>query len=167
MFKLISSKHEKVFIKYSKVTERSRHKIKVIRQKGEYQNDGYKKTEHARSSGKQTFITLWYAHVECVIRGKKCLFFGKLAVIYFLVTIVSRLVFLPYVITDENFALILLIVISKILYPLKVLYPWHIILLALLVSPIFKVITRPRKVCGFFRPSQNVISSFQKTLFLK
>ena len=36
----------------------------IIRQKGEYQTEGNKKTKHAKFSEKQTFLTPWYAHVR-------------------------------------------------------------------------------------------------------
>ena len=36
----------------------------VVRQKGEFQNRGNKKTKHANFSGKRTFLTPWYAHVQ-------------------------------------------------------------------------------------------------------
>ena len=36
----------------------------VIRQKGELQNECFKKTKHAKFSEKQTFLTPWYAHVR-------------------------------------------------------------------------------------------------------
>ena len=45
----------------------------VIRQKGEYQNGYCKKTKHAKFSEKRTFF-------------QKCLFFGKLGALCFLVT---------------------------------------------------------------------------------
>ena len=35
----------------------------VIKQKGESQNGSFKKTKHAKSSEKLTFLTPWYAHV--------------------------------------------------------------------------------------------------------
>ena len=36
----------------------------VIRQKGESQNECFKKTKHAKFSEKRTFLTPWYAHVR-------------------------------------------------------------------------------------------------------
>ena len=51
----------------------------VIRQKGESQNGGYKKTKHVKFSEKLKFP-----------------FFGKFGVLCFLVTPVSRFAFLPY-----------------------------------------------------------------------
>ena len=43
-------------------------KSSVIRQKGESQNGGNKKSKHAKFSEKQTFLTPWYAHVRVRIR---------------------------------------------------------------------------------------------------
>ena len=60
----------------------------VIRQKGKSQNGCFKKTKHAKFSGKQTFLTPWYA--------KKCSFFGKFVVLCFLETSVLRFALLPY-----------------------------------------------------------------------
>ena len=51
----------------------------VITQKGESQNGCYKKTKHAKLSGKQTFFTPWYAH-----GGKKIRFSKNLASFAFL-----------------------------------------------------------------------------------
>ena len=39
-------------------------KSSVIRQKGESQNGGNKKSKHAKFSEKRTFLTPWYAHVS-------------------------------------------------------------------------------------------------------
>ena len=63
----------------------------VIMQKGESRNGCFKKTKHAKFSGKQTFLTPWY-----VSGGKKCLFSGKFGVLCFLETPVLRSVLLPY-----------------------------------------------------------------------
>ena len=35
----------------------------VIRQKGESQNECFKKTKHAKFSEKRTFLTPWHAHI--------------------------------------------------------------------------------------------------------
>ena len=40
-----------------------------IRQKGESQNECFKKAKHAKISEKQTFLTSRYAHVRVRIRG--------------------------------------------------------------------------------------------------
>ena len=37
-------------------------KALVVRQKGESQNGGGKKTKHSKFSEKRTFLSLWYAH---------------------------------------------------------------------------------------------------------
>ena len=82
----------------------------VMRKKGESQNECFKKTKHAKFSEKRTFLTPWYAHVRktnisyppdthmyvCVSGGKKCSFFKKLDVLYFLETPVLRFALLPY-----------------------------------------------------------------------
>ena len=47
----------------------------VIRQKGESQNECFKKAKHANISEKQTCV--------CVSGGKKCLFFGNFGVLCF------------------------------------------------------------------------------------
>ena len=60
----------------------------TIRQKGECQNDYYKKTKHAKFSEKGTFVTPLYAHTHvCVSGGKKCLFLREFGVLCFLVTL--------------------------------------------------------------------------------
>ena len=41
----------------------------VIRQNGESQNEGNKKTKNAKFSKEWTFLTSWYAHVRTRIRG--------------------------------------------------------------------------------------------------
>ena len=56
----------------------------------------FKKTNHAKFSEKQTFLTPWYAHVCGHIRGKKCSFFGKFGVVCFLETHVLRFALSPY-----------------------------------------------------------------------
>ena len=56
----------------------------IIRQKGERQNGGYKKTKHS--------------HVRVNIRGKEMFFFffGKFDVLCFVVTTIFRIILLPY-----------------------------------------------------------------------
>ena len=68
----------------------------TIRQKGDSQNRYYKKINHVKFSEKRVFLTPWYAQVHVRIRGKKCSFFGKFGVLYFLVTPVLRFTLLPY-----------------------------------------------------------------------
>ena len=48
----------------------------MVRQNGESQNRGNKKTKRAKLSKKQTFFTPWYG-------SKKCLLFGKFDVVLF------------------------------------------------------------------------------------
>ena len=50
----------------------------VIKQKGESQNGYFKKTKHAKFSGKRTFLAPWYAHV-----GAFCLITDDLILCYF------------------------------------------------------------------------------------
>ena len=64
-----------------------------ISQNGESQNGCYKKSKDDKLSEKQTFLT-----TLCVSEGK-CSFFGKLGVLCFLVTLVSR--FVLYLITGN------------------------------------------------------------------
>ena len=47
----------------------SHYNSSVIRQKGESQNGGNKKTKHAKFSDKKTFLTPWYAHVRLPLFG--------------------------------------------------------------------------------------------------
>ena len=68
----------------------------VIRQKGKSQNRWFKKTKLAKLPEKQTFITLWYAHICVIQRDKKCLFFGKFGILCFLETCILRFALLPY-----------------------------------------------------------------------
>ena len=67
----------------------------VIRQKGESQNGCFKKTKPIKFSEKRTFLAP-DTHTVCVSRGKKCSFFGKFDVLYFLETPVLRFALLPY-----------------------------------------------------------------------
>ena len=53
-------------------------------QKGESQNDINKKTKQAKFSEKQAFLTSCYRDVPLLLRGKKCSFFGKFGVLFFL-----------------------------------------------------------------------------------
>ena len=65
----------------------------VLKQKGECQSGGNKKTKRVIYSKKWTFLYPWYADVRVhlfVSRGKKCLFFGKYDVFCFLVNSVFR-----------------------------------------------------------------------------
>ena len=62
----------------------------IKRQKGEYQNEGNKKTKHAKFSEKQTFLTPWYAHV------RNFRFFAKFGMFWFFVNSISRFAFLSY-----------------------------------------------------------------------
>ena len=50
----------------------------VIRQKGESQNEGFKKTKHAKFSAKQAFLTSWHPHVRVRIRGVRNVCFQKI-----------------------------------------------------------------------------------------
>ena len=68
----------------------------TIRHKGKYQNGCYKKRKHVKFSEKRTFLTPWYANVRVRIRGRKCSFFGKFSVLWFLVTPVLRVALLSY-----------------------------------------------------------------------
>ena len=52
-------------------------KLLVIRKKGQSQNGCYKKTKHAKSSKKQTFLTPWYTHARVRIRGEEMFVFPK------------------------------------------------------------------------------------------
>ena len=61
----------------------------------EYQDGCFKKTKLAKFPEKVTFLTPWYTHVVGVPRGKKCLVFGKLGLLYFLKTTVLRFALLP------------------------------------------------------------------------
>ena len=54
------------------------------------QNDGNKKTKHAKFSKKWTFLILM------VSMGKKCLFFGKFSMFYFFVSSVLTFAIFPY-----------------------------------------------------------------------
>ena len=54
-------------------------KSSVIRQKGESENAGNKKTKQAKFSLKQTFLTPWYAHVSVRMGGKNVCFTENLA----------------------------------------------------------------------------------------
>ena len=54
----------------------------AIRQKGESQNRGNKKTKHSKFSEKLLFLTPWDTCVY-VSWGKKCFFFGKFGVFFF------------------------------------------------------------------------------------
>ena len=56
----------------------------IIRPKDEYQNMCFKKTKHLKFYEKQTFL------------GKKCSFFGKFDVLYFLEIPILRLALLPH-----------------------------------------------------------------------
>ena len=62
-------------------------KWSLIRQKGESQNRCFKKTKDAKFYDKRIFFTPG---------GKKCSFFEKIDVLYFLETSVLRLALLPY-----------------------------------------------------------------------
>ena len=65
------------------------HNPSVIRQKGESQNRDKKKSEYAKFSEKQTFLTL-------LIRTRTtCSFFGKFGVLCFVISVL-RFVLLPY-----------------------------------------------------------------------
>ena len=68
----------------------------LIRKKGESQNARNKKTKRAKFSEKRIFLNPQYAYVRSQIRSKKFSFFGKFAVLCFLVTSVLRFAFLPY-----------------------------------------------------------------------
>ena len=68
----------------------------AIRQKGESQNVYYNKTKHTKFCEERPFLTPWYAHVRVRIRVKKYLFFEKVGVLCFLVTLVLRFGLLPH-----------------------------------------------------------------------
>ena len=69
----------------------------VIRQKGESRNGCFKKRKHGKFSEKRIFLTLIRTRTcVCVSGGKKCWFFGKFGVLYFLETAVLRFALLPY-----------------------------------------------------------------------
>ena len=75
-------------------------KLSLIRQKGESQNGGNKKTKHTKFSEKKKnpehFLPL-DTHTYVFVSGsKKCSFLGKLGVLYFPVTFVFKFAFLPY-----------------------------------------------------------------------
>ena len=65
--------------------------LSVIRQKGESQNGGNKKTKQVKFSEKRTFLSPWYPHVRVHQGGKKCPFFRKFGMLCFLVTSILRL----------------------------------------------------------------------------
>ena len=50
----------------------------VIRQKGESQNGGLKKTKYIKYSEKRTYLTTWYAHVRVGIMGYEMFIFRKI-----------------------------------------------------------------------------------------
>ena len=62
----------------------------VIRQKGESQNGGNKKTKHANFPKNERFLRPDSHTYVCESGGKKCSFFGKFGVLCFLVTFVLR-----------------------------------------------------------------------------
>ena len=64
------------------------HKSSVIRQKGESQNEYFKKAKHSEISENQTFLI--FQTYACVSGGKKGLFFGKFGVLWFLKTPVLK-----------------------------------------------------------------------------
>ena len=66
----------------------------VIKPKGKSQNGCFKKTKHAKFSGKWTYLTL--THVRLVSGGKKFSFLRKFGVLCFLETLVLRFVLSPY-----------------------------------------------------------------------
>ena len=66
--------------------------LSVIRQKGESQNGGKKKTNHAEFSEKRTFLTPEY-FVKCAYQGVRNAHFRKIWRVLFLVISVLRL---PY-----------------------------------------------------------------------
>ena len=77
-------------------------KSSVIRQKGETQNEFFKKTKNAKFSEKRIFLTPWYAHVRVHIRGLEMFVFSEnLARFAFLKRPFCDLPF--YLITDEIF----------------------------------------------------------------
>ena len=65
------------------------HNPSVIRQKGESQNRDKKKSEYAKFSEKQTFLT------PLIRTRTKCSFFGKFGVLCFVISVL-RFVLLPY-----------------------------------------------------------------------
>ena len=75
----------------------------VIRQKGESQNGGNKKTKHAIFSVK---TNISYPDTQvCILGGKKCSFFGKFHLFCFLATSVLRYALLLYYrrpVTENN-----------------------------------------------------------------
>ena len=71
-------------------------KLGVTRQKVESQNGCYKKTRHAKNlPKKKQFLSPDTHTYVCVARGKKCSFFRKFGVLYFLQTHVLRFALLP------------------------------------------------------------------------
>ena len=76
---------------YRKLKEWNIYTSSVIKQKDKSQNECYRKTKHAKFSEKQIFLT-----PLCVSGGKKCSFFGKFGVLYFLGTPILRFAHLPY-----------------------------------------------------------------------
>ena len=68
----------------------------VLRQKGEYRNGCYKETKHTEFSKNEYFLHPDTGMHTCVLRGKKCSFFGKFGGLCVLVTHVLRFALLPY-----------------------------------------------------------------------
>ena len=67
-----------------------------IRQKGESQNECYKKPKQIKFSKKRAFLTPWYAYARVRIRDKRSSFSGKFSVICFLVIPVLKFALLRY-----------------------------------------------------------------------
>ena len=70
--------------------------MSVISQKRKSQNECFKKTKHAKFSGKQRFCTPDVHINVCLSGGKKSLLFAKFDLLCFLETPVLRLPFLLY-----------------------------------------------------------------------
>ena len=66
----------------------------VIKQKGEYQNRGDKKTKHPEFSEKQTFLPPCIR--TCISGGGEISVFERFGVLFFLVTSVLRFALFPY-----------------------------------------------------------------------
>ena len=76
------------------------HISSVIRQKGEFQNECFKKTKYAKHFLQPPPP---FDACVCVSGGKKCSFFGKFGVLCFLETPTLRFVLLPYCLRFQCF----------------------------------------------------------------
>ena len=74
--------------------------IYIVGNKGESQNECFKKTKHAKFFENEHFLASDTHMYVCVSEAKKCSFFEKFGVLCFLETPVLRFAFLP--ITDDD-----------------------------------------------------------------